>query len=219
MAPSSHPTRLNPRKRPVQLRSTETVRIILEAAARILEERGFAGYTTNAVAELAGVSVGTLYQYFPGKEALTVALIEREAVLFLGDVEATEQLTDGREALLQLITAAVRQQMRRPVLARLLDFEERRLPFDQHCGHVSVAFIKAISGQLGRMPSLDLPDIEEAASDILAIVKGVVDRAGERGETDQVRLGERVTRAVLGFLGCSEVLLHLSSKPTKTSKF
>ena len=50
----------------------------MEAAARILEERGLEGYTTNAVAERAGFSIGSLYQYFPNKDAITIALIQRE---------------------------------------------------------------------------------------------------------------------------------------------
>lgn len=66
------------RKRPRQARSVATFEAILEAAARILESLGFAGFNTNAVAELAGVSIGSLYQYFPSKEALIVELIRRE---------------------------------------------------------------------------------------------------------------------------------------------
>lgn len=53
----------DPRKRPRQARSVATFEAILEAAARILE------INTNAVAELAGVSIGSLYQYFPSKDA------------------------------------------------------------------------------------------------------------------------------------------------------
>ena len=49
----------------------------MEAAARILAERGYEGLTTNHVAERAGVSVGSLYQYFPGKEAILAAVFER----------------------------------------------------------------------------------------------------------------------------------------------
>lgn len=66
-----------PRKRPRQRRSTETVERILAAAARIFDERGYAGTTTNHVADEAGVSIGSLYQYFPNKDALLVALAER----------------------------------------------------------------------------------------------------------------------------------------------
>ncbi|OUC60133.1 TetR family transcriptional regulator [Acinetobacter seifertii] len=68
----------DPRKRPRQARSVATFEAILEAAARILESLGFAGFNTNAVAELAGVSIGSLYQYFPSKDALIVELIRRE---------------------------------------------------------------------------------------------------------------------------------------------
>lgn len=195
------PAALKPRKKPAQSRSAETVHIILEGAARILEERGFAGYTTNAIAERAGVSIGSLYQYFPGREALRSALIERETAMLLSDIPATEQMTDGREALTILIRAAVTHQMRRPALARLLDLEEQRLPLEQQVKRVSLTLIDAIDRLLKRMPSLDLCDTREAAADLLAIVKGMVDAAGERGETDSTRLEERVARAVFGYLG------------------
>jgi AcrR family transcriptional regulator len=68
---------LSPRKAPRQSRSQATVTAILDATARILVERGFAQASTNAVAERAGVSVGSLYQYFPNKEALVAALHAR----------------------------------------------------------------------------------------------------------------------------------------------
>ena len=48
---------------------------ILGAAAQVFEARGYASGTTNRIAETAGVSIGTLYQYFPSKEALVVALL------------------------------------------------------------------------------------------------------------------------------------------------
>lgn len=70
-------TSAEPRKRPRQRRSVETVDRILAAAARIFDERGYHGTTTNHVAEAAGVSIGSLYQYFPNKDALLVALAER----------------------------------------------------------------------------------------------------------------------------------------------
>lgn len=84
----ARPTSAEPRKRPRQRRSAETVDRILGAAARILDERGYAGTTTNHVAELAGVSIGSLYQYFPNKDALLVALAERhvdEVAVRFGD--------------------------------------------------------------------------------------------------------------------------------------
>ena len=65
------------RKSPSQERSRRTVEKILDAAARIFHEQGYAGATTNDVADEAGVSVGSLYQYFPNKDALLVALTRR----------------------------------------------------------------------------------------------------------------------------------------------
>lgn len=65
------------RKRPRQVRSKATVDAIVEAAARILNEHGWAGFTTNKVAEAAGVSVGSYYQYFPDKHSLIDALRNR----------------------------------------------------------------------------------------------------------------------------------------------
>ena len=66
------------RRIPRQARAEETVSAILEGAAQVLEAGGLAGFTTNAVAERAGVSIGTLYQYFSDKGALLHALAERE---------------------------------------------------------------------------------------------------------------------------------------------
>lgn len=69
---------VNKRRIPHQARAAETVAAILEGAAQVLEAGGLAAFTTNAVAERAGVSIGTLYQYFADKNALLRALAERE---------------------------------------------------------------------------------------------------------------------------------------------
>ena len=66
-----------PRKRPRQQRSQATWAAILDAATQLFQRLGYAGTTTNRVAELAGVSIGSLYQYFPDKDALLLALAER----------------------------------------------------------------------------------------------------------------------------------------------
>jgi AcrR family transcriptional regulator len=67
----------SPRKTPVQERSRRTVERILDAAARIFHEQGYSAATTNDIADEADVSVGSLYQYFPNKDALLVALTAR----------------------------------------------------------------------------------------------------------------------------------------------
>jgi AcrR family transcriptional regulator len=66
-----------PRKEPRQARSQATVDAILTATARVLVKHGYDHASTNRIAEAAGVSVGSLYQYFPTKEALVAALIDR----------------------------------------------------------------------------------------------------------------------------------------------
>ncbi len=68
---------LKPRKNPRQRRAKATVEAILVAAAQVFEARGYAHGTTDRIAERAGVSVGSLYQYFPNKDAILVALAQR----------------------------------------------------------------------------------------------------------------------------------------------
>jgi AcrR family transcriptional regulator len=71
------------RKAPVQGRAQHTVRMIYQATAQIIENEGLAALSTNKIARVAGFSVGTLYQYFPSKEAVLQAMIadERQRVM------------------------------------------------------------------------------------------------------------------------------------------
>jgi AcrR family transcriptional regulator len=69
--------RTSPRKKPRQQRSQDTVDCILDATARVLCTTGYDRASTNRIALAAGVSVGSLYQYFPSKEALVAGLVER----------------------------------------------------------------------------------------------------------------------------------------------
>ncbi|HET8730231.1 MAG TPA: TetR/AcrR family transcriptional regulator [Moraxellaceae bacterium] len=65
------------RKKPQQARSRQMVDTLIEATARVISQRGLDGTTTPAIAEVAGVSVGSLYQYFDGKDALITALLDK----------------------------------------------------------------------------------------------------------------------------------------------
>lgn len=99
---------LQPRKKPRQARSRATVEAILEGCARVLEERGLSGLTTNEIAARAGVGIGSLYEFFPNREAVLAAL-------------AHERL----EALRHEVDAALDEAIRRPEgegLAFLLAF-------------------------------------------------------------------------------------------------
>lgn len=80
------------RKQAQQRRSRLTVDAIVEAAARVVSQVGLDRASTNRIAEVAGVSIGSLYQYFPGKTALLAAVIEREAD---GDLEAMREVIDA----------------------------------------------------------------------------------------------------------------------------
>jgi AcrR family transcriptional regulator len=77
-------TELAPRKVPRQERARATVDFILRAAESIIAKNGYEAATTNHIAEVAGVSIGSLYQYFPSKEAIAAALVEN-AVLAAAD--------------------------------------------------------------------------------------------------------------------------------------
>lgn len=72
---------LQPRKTPSQRRSQVTVEAILDATLQVLRREGLARFTTTRVAEVAGVSVGTLYQYFPNKRALVAEVVRRHMAL------------------------------------------------------------------------------------------------------------------------------------------
>jgi AcrR family transcriptional regulator len=115
--------RTEPRKTAVQERSRATVDALIEATARILVKDGFDKASTNRIAEVAGVSVGSLYQYFPGKEALVVAVIERHrqaiARAIRGELAvAIEQPVE--EGVRTLVAAAVKGHRVDPALHRVL---------------------------------------------------------------------------------------------------
>jgi AcrR family transcriptional regulator len=70
---------VSPRRIPRQDRSRRTVENVLDAATRVLAERGYDGASTNRIAKAAGISNGSLYQYFPNKDAIVIAVLDRFA--------------------------------------------------------------------------------------------------------------------------------------------
>jgi AcrR family transcriptional regulator len=112
-----------PRKVASQERSRATVDALVEATARILVREGFDKASTNRIAEVAGVSVGSLYQYFPSKEALVVAVAERHQQEIMQTVrgELAEALAEPMEkAVRRLIAAAIKAHRVDPKLHRAL---------------------------------------------------------------------------------------------------
>ncbi len=181
-----------------------TVESIVEAAARILERDGHAGFSTNAVARRAGVSIGSLYQYFPNKAAIIRALIEREAASLVQEIQIIEPLGNPKRMLDLLIEVAVRHQMRRPALARVLDLEEGRLPASrkfQSAGAAAVSKFQACLAMMNASLSEDLPIVTR---DVLSIIRAIKDSADQRGGDSAVTMIARVRRAVHGYLSYSE---------------
>ncbi|WP_422017249.1 TetR/AcrR family transcriptional regulator [Reyranella sp.] len=84
------PAALKPRKKPLQARSTVTVDAIVEATIRILRRDGWAACTTTRIATLAGVSVGSLYQYFPNRNAIAVEIVRQRTRSYLAAVIAAD---------------------------------------------------------------------------------------------------------------------------------
>lgn len=105
MSPDT-PQAFKPRKTPVQSRSRVTVDAIFEATIQVLLSEGLARLTTTRVSERAGVSVGTMYQYFPNKQALIIALNARYLNTVAERIEETCERMAGRAAS-QMIAALI----------------------------------------------------------------------------------------------------------------
>jgi AcrR family transcriptional regulator len=190
---------LEVRKAPGQARSKETVNVILEASARILESDGLRGFNTNAIGAKAGVSVGSLYQYFPNKDAILLALIEsfedgtKEAIL------AAMQAGRGRPlkpCLSLFVRALVAMHYRRPKLNRILEAEEERLGG----GADDFAFRPGLVDLLqGHKTEIATPVSGATARVAMAILRAVVDQGLAVGAS-QRSVDRLAMRAVSAFL-------------------
>jgi AcrR family transcriptional regulator len=112
-----------PRKHASQERSRATVDALIEATARILVREGFDRASTNRIAEVAGVSVGSLYQYYPGKEALVAAVIDRhnqEIVRIVRAALAEVVSQPIEKAVRRLVAVAIEAHRIDPKLHRVL---------------------------------------------------------------------------------------------------
>src|SRR5215470_10637442 len=112
-----------PRKYASQERSRATVDALIQATARILVKEGFDRASTNRIAEKAGVSVGSLYQYFPGKEALVAAVLGRhneELTQVVRGALAEAVALPMEQAVRKLVTAAIKAHRIDPKLHRVL---------------------------------------------------------------------------------------------------
>ncbi|WP_069164684.1 TetR/AcrR family transcriptional regulator [Nocardia altamirensis] len=146
-----------PRKEPRQKRSQFTFDTILDAAARLFEEDGYKTTTTNKIAELAGVSIGTLYHYLPNKDALLYALARRHyqrSSEWLRSRFATFTADDPSlaDTVRQLVTEMAHRHNQEPHLNRLLHLQaQRNLAGAQESRTLEAEFTAALESQLRRM--------------------------------------------------------------------
>ena len=130
------------RKKPTQARSEWTIEVIFEAAAQILQKQGMDGFNTNAIAKSAGVSIGTLYQYFPNKQAILIAIAKRElnnvTQVIIDNISAKPPTddTESARAIVQALLKAFggRQRMRKVLIEALIAnglFDELTNPIEK----------------------------------------------------------------------------------------
>jgi AcrR family transcriptional regulator len=195
---------LRPRKSPRQARAAAMVDVIVQAAARVLSRESLAGFNTNRVAEVAGISIGSLYQYFPNKAALVAVLIEREQRQLAEAVEQCAQASAGQtlaQTLADLIDIAVDHQFGRAAFAAALDHEEQRLPLQAVLGATQQRIVIAVHGVLKRHHrALASPPSALAAADCLTITKAMVESAAQHNAPDLQALKRRVLQALQGYL-------------------
>lgn len=120
---TGHTKALNPRKRPAQERSRQTVAAIITSTAHVLVRHGYEGTTTARVAERAGASIGSVYQYFPNKESLIGALVEQHALEILDTMKAAvfeEPHSNLSCGLRCIIKAAAAAHLANPALHKVL---------------------------------------------------------------------------------------------------
>lgn len=192
-------TKLKPRKMPGQARSQETVRIILEASARILESDGMRGLNTNAIAERAGVSIGSLYQYFPNKDSIVLALISSFEETFHDTVVEAVQEGKGQELknrLRSVIRALVSAHYYRPRLKRVLEIEEERLGSEADSSEFHANLLQLLRDHKKEMA---VPVSRETERVFMAILRAVVDLGLASGASSR-STEQRAMHAICGYL-------------------
>ncbi|MES2149165.1 MAG: TetR/AcrR family transcriptional regulator [Pseudomonadota bacterium] len=198
-----------PRKHASQDRSRMTVDALIEATARILVREGYDKASTNRIAEEAGVSVGSLYQYYPGKEALVVAVIERHNRDLMHLV---------RGALAEVVAQPVEQAVRRLVAvaieAHRLDPKLHRVLAEQIPRTGSMENVEAFNRETyglfkayleGHADELRTLDLGLAAYVCVTSIEAlthnaVLHRAGMLSDEAARMLVDEATRLVVGYL-------------------
>jgi AcrR family transcriptional regulator len=194
---------VRPRKKPVQKRSQVTVDAIIEAAARSFVREGYASATTNRIAEVAGVSVGSLYEYFPNKASLLLALIGRQVdglTRLMGERLAAVKGGTLEEIVRTIARAVIEAHYQNVELNRLLIAGTPRVAHWRHIEHVSFAFAELNRDALAHLIR-DPVRLEHAAFTVETVMDALLQRAILFSHRlPGYRLEEEITGVLMGYL-------------------
>ena len=176
-----HSPAINPRKAPKQQRSRATVDAILEATAQVLVEHGYEKSSTNLIARRAGVSIGSLYQYFPNKEALVAALAEKHVADVMSELVAKLEAARGlplRPALRVMIDGLLAHHAEKPRVHQVLIEEIPRIAGLERMLEIDRLAVDMIAVALGtREEALRPQNIELAVFMLVHAVQGITHAA------------------------------------------
>ncbi|AGC48830.1 TetR family transcriptional regulator [Myxococcus stipitatus DSM 14675] len=195
-----------PRKTPRQERSRAMVETLLDATIRVLLARGYDGMTTIAVAERAGVSVGSLYQYFPNKESLVATLAERHTAELLACVDeafSRADPSDPESGIRALVRAGVDAHRIAPALHKVLLEQVPRIGRMAKVMETSREIVARLERfLLSHRERLIVPDAKVAAFVVETIVESLTHRLviEQPDYIDAARLEEETTRLAMGYL-------------------
>ena len=197
------------RKIPTQPRSRAMVEALIEATARVLRTEGAEAVSTNRVALVAGVSVGSLYQYFPGRDALIYAVLERQERAQLALMSEALQAPLGgplRSLVRAVVGTLIHFHRDDPKLTRVLLEQRRRLialrplpELEQAFGAVIVAALEARADELRELPLPIAAFIIQRTVDALAFETVV-----RRPELlDDPRFEDEIVELILRYVGAT----------------
>lgn len=177
------PPSLEPRKRPRQARARVTVDAIFEATIQLLLRDGLHQLTTTRVAERAGVSVGTMYQYFPHKQALIYALNERYLEALAEKIEITCRAQHGApigRMIEALIDTYWRAKTERAEVTRALYRSVAGMDNGALVADFSERVNEATTAMLASAPDAALADLEATNLTLVTVIFGTVRNAFEQ---------------------------------------
>ena len=182
----NRPESLSPRKKPQQRRSRVTIDAIFEAAIQVLLAKGLDNITTIQIAERAGVSVGSVYQYFPNKRALLAAVVRRHIGEVVDATIAACESAHGKtigEMCAAMMEAFVTAKARRLDVSRALYLPTALVNADAIVKEESVRCAKAVHAMLITASDARFAQAEEVSGVLIASLVGPT-RAAIEGYAD-----------------------------------